>query len=556
MPSSSTYLWLKSYPDAVDWHARLIPKPLYALLDTAERKWGGLRAIDFFGRHYTYAEVADSVRRVAAGLVAMGVRRGVKVGICMPNCPQAIIAYFAILKTGATVVNFSPLYSASEMAHQITDSGTEVMVTLSLQATYPKVAENLGKTCLRKIIVSGLEEALPFAKRLAFPLLKRAEIAEIPTDSRHVAWQNLLDFSPMKDFPVIHPESDIAVLQYTGGTTGVPKGVILTHANLYINALQCGLWFSDAEKGCEKIMGVLPLFHVFAMTTVMNFGIHIGAEIILHPRFELKKLLEDINDKKPTLMPGVPTLFNAISHYREVANYTLTSLKYCISGGAPLPVEVKRQFEEMTHCVLVEGYGLSETSPVVACNPLTGTNKAGSIGLPFPNTILEVVDKDNPNQVLGVGEVGEICVRAPQVMHGYWQQLDETNQVFHHGRLHTGDLGYQDEDGYFFIVDRLKEMIISGGFNIYPRHVEEAIYQHPAVLECAVIGIPHEKRGEVPQAFVVLKPLVTLSPTELGEFLKDALPNYAIPRDIILRDSLPKTMVGKVDKKALRKVVV
>lgn len=546
--------WIKSYPDNVDWYAKWVARPLYALLDEAERKWPEARALEFLGKSYTYSEVADAVRRLAGGLRELGVKRGVKVGICLPNSPQAVIAYFAILKTGATVVNFSPLYSAKEMAHQINDSGTEVMITLDLKLLYPKVAENLGKTKLKKVIISSMTDALPLAKRLAFPLLKRAEISDIPQDEKHIRWATLLESPPLPAAATIHPEDDIAVLQYTGGTTGVPKGVALTHANLYINALQCGLWFAHAEHGKERILGVLPLFHVFAMTTIMNLGIHIGAELILHPRFDLTKLLQDITAKKPTLMPGVPTLFNAVNNCKELAKYKLTSLKYCISGGAPLPMEIKREFERLTGCVLVEGYGLSESSPVVSCNPLKGENKTGSIGLPLPGTTLEIVDPEPPHKLLGTRETGEICIRGPQVMPGYWQSLDETNHVLKQGRLHTGDLGYMDETGYFFVVDRLKEMIISGGFNIYPRQVEEAIYKQEAVAECAVIATPHESRGEVPKAFIVLKPGKTLTSAELLEILKAELPSYAVPRDIVFQDALPKTMVGKIDKKALRKL--
>lgn len=547
------YIWLSHYPEGVDWYAELPSKPLYAVLDDAERQWPNAQAIDFLGEHYTYAELAEEVRHVAGGLAALGVKRGVKVGLFLPNCPQMVIAYYAILKTGATVVNYSPLYSAHEVARQIDDSGTEIMVTLNLTATYPKVAEALGKTKLRHIVVTTMMEALPLVKRIAFPLLKRAEMVETPHNDQHIAWADLLASPQIEKPVVIHPEDDIAVLQYTGGTTGVPKGVVLTHANLYVNAMQASLWFPQAEKGKEKILGVLPLFHVFAMTTVMNFGIANGAELILHPRFELNKVLEDITQKKPTLMPGVPTLFNAINYCKELHKYKLTSLKYCISGGAPLPVEVKKRFEELTGCVVVEGYGLSECAPVAACNPAKGMNKAGSIGLPLPGTIMEVLDKDDRVTILKTGEVGEICIRGAQVMRGYWQQLDETNNVLRAGRLHTGDIGYMDEEGYFFIVDRMKDMLISGGFNVYPRQIEEALYAHPAVAECAVIGLKHESRGEVPKAFVVLKENTSANAAEFMEFLKDKLPNYAVPRDYEFRESLPKTMVGKVDKKVLKK---
>ena len=552
--NTQNYPWLKRYPDAIDWNKKFVGRPLYRLLDDAERQWPHAHAIDFMGRHFTYKEVADYVRKLATGLQKLGVKRGVKVGLCLPNCPQFVIAYYAILKAGGTVVNYSPLYNAEEIGHQINDSGTEIMITLALEVLYPKVRENLGSTKLKMIITDQLANALPLAKRLAFPLLKRGEISEIPEDEQHVAWESLLENPPQHDPVETHPEADIAVIQYTGGTTGVPKGVMLTHANLYINAQQCGDWFHAAEPGKEKVLGVLPLFHVFAMATVMNFSILKGAEMILHPRFEIKSLLADVHSKKPTLMPGVSTLFAAINQYKQLDKYNLKSLKYCISGGGPLPQEVKKQFEERTGCVLVEGYGLSEASPVVSCNPLTGTNKTGSIGMPFPGTILEVVDMDDKETLLGVRETGEICVRAPQVMHGYWQQLIETNNTVINGRLYTGDVGYMDENGYFYIVDRLKELIISGGYNIYPRTVEEAVYKHEAIAECGVIAIEHPKRGEVPKVYAVLAEGKQCKETDLIEFLKGELPSYAAPRHIEFIDEMPKTMVGKVDKRALKKM--
>lgn len=548
----SEMAWLNHYPKDVNWHSEIQARPLYSLLDDAEKKWPESRAIDFLGKHYTYKELADSVRHIAGGLAALGVKRGVKVGLFLPNCPQMVMAYYAILKTGATVVNYSPLYSPHEVARQIDDSGTEIMVTLNLTATYPKVAAALGKTKLRSIIVTTMTDALPLVKGLAFPILKRAEIVSTPKDDKHITWSDLLASPEIEESVAIHPEEDIAVLQYTGGTTGIPKGVVLSHANLYVNAVQSALWFPEAQGGKERILGVLPLFHVFAMTTVMNFGIRNGAELILLPRFDLKQVLGDITKKKPTLMPGVPTLFNAVNYCKDLQKYTLNSLKFCISGGAPLPVEVKKQFESLTGCVVVEGYGLSECAPVAACNPASGTNKAGSIGLPLPQTIMEVVDKDDHSKILPIGEIGEICVRGPQVMQGYWQQLNETNNVLRNGRLHTGDIGYMDEEGYFFIVDRIKDMLISGGFNVYPRQVEEALYTHEAVAECAVIGMKHESRGEVPKAFIVLKENASIETSELMDFLKDKLPNYAVPRDYEFRKELPKTMVGKVDKKQLK----
>ena len=544
--------WLAHYPPDVDWHASLPAQPLYALLDNVVQRWPDAIATDFMGSCLTYRQLGEAVKHLASGLMEIGARRGVKVGICLPNCPQFVIAYYAILKTGATVVNFSPLYTAPEIGRQITDSGTEIIITLALQALYPKVAQSLGNTCLKKIVVSTLPEALPPVKGALFSLLKRKEVAAIPTDATHHWWADLLKSPPQQQPVAVYPDSDTAVLQYTGGTTGVPKGVVLTHANLSINARQCRLWFPGVREGQERIMGVLPFFHVFAMTTVMNLGVSIGAELVLHPRFDIKAVLKDIHRKKPTLMPGVPTLFNAINNYADLAKYRLTSLKACISGGGPLPLSVKQEFEKLTGCVLVEGYGLSESSPVVSCNPVSGRSKPGSIGLPLPGTVLEVVSMDDGESALAANQIGEICIRGPQVMHGYRHQLLETSTALRGGRLHTGDVGYMDADGYFTIVDRMKEMIISGGYNIYPRHIEEALYTHEAVAECAVIGMADAARGEVPKAYVVFREGKLATAEALIAHLKAELPSYAVPRLYEFRDALPKTLVGKVDKKALK----
>lgn len=543
--------WLNSYPPNISWNAQIPRKPLHALLDEAENAWPDRPAIDFMGRVYSYRELGGLVRRMAGALRAMGVEKGVKVGLFLPNCPQFVISYFAILKAGGTVVNYNPLYSQREIHHQIEDSATEIMVTLALNSLYPKVAAELGKSKLQHIIVSGLDEALPLVKRMAFTTLKKKDIAAYPRDEHHIAFADMVTGSDAPVPLVIHPEDDIAVLQYTGGTTGVPKGTVLTHANLYANAVQCGYWFTGLKHGHERIMGCLPLFHVFAMTTVMNLAVHTGSEMILHPRFDMKAVLADIENKKPTLMPGVPTMFTAINNFPKLNYYNLRSLKMCISGGAPLPLEIKQRFEEVTGCKLVEGYGLSETSPVVTCNPLFGKNKAGSIGLPLPGTIIEVTDIDDPEKVLGIGEKGEICIRGPQVMRGYYQQLSETRRVLKNGRLHTGDVGYIDEEGYSFIVDRLKEMIISGGYNIYPRNIEEVLYQHPEVAEAAVIGLPHESRGQVPKAFVVKKEGSSLDAMGMKEFLRGRIAAYAMPAMIEMRENLPKSMIGKIIKKEL-----
>lgn len=550
------YPWLKTYPAGIHWDTKIPARPLYALLDEAEAAYPNRNALDFLGKHTTYAELGEEVRRMCGALKELGVRSHTKVGLCLPNCPQFVIGYFAILRAGGTVVNFNPLYSADEIAHQIQDAGVEVMITLSLAQIYPKVAASLHTTPLKKIIVTDMQDALPLVKAAGFTLLKRGLVAQVPEDNDHLHWKELLQHEEDKQPARVDPETAVAVLQYTGGTTGVPKGTMLTHANLYINAHQTALWYPEAHKGHERMMAVLPLFHVFAMAVVMNVGLAFGAELVLHPRFDLKAILHDIGHKKPTLMPGVPTMYAAIANMKGVEKYNLRSLEMCFSGGAPLPVEVKKKFEALTGCVLLEGYGLSESSPVVACNPLRGENRAGSIGLPIPGTIMEVCDLDEPDKLLPLGETGEICIRGPQVMLGYWQQMTETINVLRPTpegmRLHTGDIGFIDPDGYIHIVDRKKEMIISGGYNVYPRHLEEYLYQHPAVLEAAVIGQKHELRGEVPKAFVVLREGQRASETELRDYLKSKLPPYAVPASIEFRDALPKTLIGKIDKKALK----
>lgn len=555
--SAKDYPWLQHYPDNVDWYAPLTARPLHELLENTAAQHPDAPCARFMGRSFTYREIEAQSKKLAAGLKALGVKRNVKVGLCLPNCPQFIVAYYAILRLGAVVVNYSPLYSAREIGHQINDSGTEIMITLDLKQILPKVQKNLHQTSLKKIIVTSLTDVLPTAKKIGFMLLKRAELADIPQDDQHIEWETAFSHPPLEKAEEIHPEADVAVIQYTGGTTGIPKGVILTHANCSINAQQSRLWFAEVKDAQERIIAILPLFHVFAMTTILNLGVSIAAELLLHPRFELKSVLQDIHKNHATLMPGVATLFAAINNCTTLDKYDLSSLKYCISGGGPLPQAVKEEFENLTGCVLVEGYGLSEASPVTCCNPLKGENRTGSIGLPFPGTIMEIVDKDDPYHLLKAGEEGEVCIRGPQVMRGYWQQLEETNKVLRKTsdgdlRLHTGDIGMMDEDGYFRIVDRLKELIISGGYNIYPRQVEEAIHQHDAVAECAVIGISHPKRVEVPKAFVVLKEGKEINAETLKEFLREELPPYALPFEIEFREELPKTMVGKVDKKPLK----
>jgi long-chain acyl-CoA synthetase len=543
--------WLAHYPPHIDWFAPIAEKPLFELLDHAVATYPNNICIDFLGKTYSYREIGELVKRVAKGLQGIGVTRGTKVGLFLPNSPYSVIFFFAILKAGGVVVNYNPLYAERELIHQIQDSDTDIFITLDLKALYDKVPPLLRQTRLAKVVICRLQDALPFPKNRLYPLVKRKDIATFPLDDQHVRFVDLIANDGRFALHPVDPPGDPAVLQYTGGTTGVPKGAMLSHANLYANAMQCEKWFPEGEPGGERVVGVLPLFHVFAMTVVMTYGIYGGAKLILLPRFEIVQLLETITKKKPTMMPGVPTLFTAINNYKNLQKYDLSSLKYCISGGAALPLEVKHNFERLSGCTLVEGYGLSETSPVATSNPFRGVNKAGSIGLPLPGTTIEIASIEHPTRLLPVGERGEVCISGPQVMIGYWKRPDATAQAIVDGRLHTGDIGYMDEDGYTFIVDRLKEMIIAGGYNIYPRNVEEAIYLHPAVTECAVVGLPDPYRGQTVKAYVRLTDGASLDAHGLLEFLKDKLSPIEMPKQIEFRGELPKSAIGKILKKEL-----
>ncbi|HAE50967.1 MAG: dicarboxylate--CoA ligase PimA [Tistrella sp.] len=550
-PGGAEPVWLRKYPADVNWRKTISPAPLTSLMDHAVKTFADRPAVDFLGKILTFAEIGRMVGQAAKGLQQIGVKPGDRVGLFLPNTPYSIVYYYAALTIGATIVNFNPLYALREIEHQVNDSGTRVMVTLDLAVVYDKVHELLGKTCLERIIVCPMAGVLPFPKNLLFPLVKGKEIGKVEKSARIVQHKALMQndgrYAPVQ----IDPETAVAVLQYTGGTTGLPKGAMLTHANLHANARQLEAWFPDARPGQERTMVVLPLFHVFAMTVCMNYSVLAGACMIMLPRFELDQVLETLAKKKPSLFPGVPTMYTAIAHHPKIREFDLSSINYCLSGGAPLPLEVKQTFEKLTGCTLVEGYGLTETSPVTHCNPFNGISKEGSIGLPMPGTTIEIVDLEDGETVLPQGSRGEICIRGPQVMAGYWNKPEETAKTMAGGRLHTGDVGYLDEDGYAFIVDRIKDLIIAGGYNVYPRMVEEAVYLHDLVEECTVIGIPDEYRGQTVKAFVKLKAGAHLTAAELTAFLKERLSPIEMPKQIEFRDALPKTLIGKLSKKEL-----
>ncbi len=530
-------------------HPPLAVTRVDVLLDEAVRLYGEKPAIHFLGKLWTYAEVGALVDRAAAGLQRLGVKKGDRVGICLPNTPYSVILYFAILKAGGTVVNTNPLYVERELEHIISDSGLTIMVTMDLEIMLPKLSNLVGKTSLKTIIVCPMADALPFPQSLLFRLFKRSALAKVPATPTYVRYADLIR-EPGAKVVAIDAAEDIAVLQYTGGTTGIPKAAMLSHANLTANVEQISYCFPEVKLGQERMLGILPLFHVFAMTCVMNYGIKLGAELILVPRFEIKQLLETIASRKPTLFPGVPTLYGALSKAVAETHADLSSIKSCISGGAPLPMEIKHRFEELASCRIMEGYGLTEASPVVTTSPLSGIAPDGSIGNPCVDTVIEIRSPET-GVIVPPGERGELCIRGPQVMLGYWNKPEETKNAFIDGALKTGDVGYVDENGWYYIVDRLKDLIICSGFNVYPRVLEEALYQHPAVADAVVIGVPDAYRGQAPKAFVTLQAGATATPEDLMAHMRTHVSKIELPKAIEIRDTLPRTMVGKLSKKEL-----
>ncbi len=549
------YPWLRAYPPGVAWDIALPEGTLVSVIDAAVARFGPKPCMDFLGRRWTYAELGAQVDRAAEGLRRLGVRPGSRVGICLPNTPFFVVAYFAALKAGAVVVNYSPLHVEEELAAQAADSGTEVMVSVDLDPILPRVLGVLNRadSPVRRVVVCRFARALPRLKGMAFRVAKRKSLAAVPRgDDRTVGFDDLLAAPPIADPPAVAP-SAVAVLQYTGGTTGVPKGVVLTHANLCANLRQMQAWFTPNREGEERMLAVIPFFHVFAMTVAMNNGLATGSEIVMLPRYDWPSLLAALRRRRPTVLPGVPTLFKAVLD-NGATREDLSSLRACISGGAPLPLAVKQGFEGLSGGTLVEGYGLTETSPVAFCNPLEGENRAGTIGLPLPGVRAEIRALDDPSgAALPPGERGELCLAGPNVMAGYWNRPEETAKVLGpDGFLRTGDVGIMDAEGYVTLVDRIKDLILVSGFNVYPREIEEAIYRHPDVAAATVVGMPDAYRGESPAAFVEAKPGSGLTAEALREFLKDKLSPVEMPRLIELRDALPRTAVGKLSKKELR----
>lgn len=535
--------WLSSYPAGVEWDIEIPALPLFSFLDRTVAKYGTSEAISFAGHVYTYAAVGALVDRAARGLQILGVKKGVKVGLFMPNAAHSVVMYYAILKSGGTVVNYNPVYIERDLINQAEDSETDIFVTLDMPPLLEKAQAILEKTRVNKIIVCPARQNLNASTKTL----------DLPA-SDSVIW--FCDLIANEGKPAAFPvdfEKDIAVLQYTGGTTGTPKGAALSHKSVVSNAVQISSWYHDIVEGKDSIVAVLPLFHVFAMTLVMNMAVMRGLKLLIMPQFDMKELLTLIQTEKLSYLAAVPTMYIAMANYDRISEYDFSSLKFCISGGAPLPAEVKTAFEKKTGARLVaEGYGLTEASPVLTCNPLSNKARAGSIGLPMPGTTVEIVSVEDGVTLLPLGEKGEICARGPQLMQSYYRKPEETAATVRNGRLHTGDVGYMDVDGFVYIVDRIKDLILVGGFNVYPRHVEEAIYTHPAVKECIVAGVPDKLRGEAVYAWIKPVDESPLDANTIRAFLQDKLAPLEMPKKIIIRtEPLPKTAVGKLSKKDL-----
>jgi long-chain acyl-CoA synthetase len=545
--------WLASYekgvPEKIEYQEICLP----AILEQTSNKFPDKMALLFQGYKITFRELNDMVNRFAACLHAFGINKGDSVAILLPNVIPCVAANYAILKIGGITVMNNPLYSDRELEHQFNDSDSKILVTLDLLGN--RMIDLRPKTKIKQIIYTSIGDYLPFPKNILFPLVAKKK--KLAADVKHAEnvykWKDVLAKSSPTPPDVELSFDDIAMYQYTGGTTGVSKGAILTHGNLSKNVQQAGAWFPTFKKGEEAMLGALPFFHIFGLTCAMNFAIHMGWGHILVPKPQPEALVETIRNFKPTFAPLVPTMYIGMLNHPDIDKVDMTSIKGCFSASAPLPLEVISDFENKTGAVIVEGYGLTETSPVTHINPFAdGKRKVGSIGVPISDTECRIVDLDDGNTDVPVGETGELLIKGPQVMKGYWNNPEETAKTLIDEWLYTGDIAKMDEEGYFYIVDRKKDMIISGGYNVYPRDIEEVFYENPKIQEACAIGIPHPTRGEAVKIFAVLKEGETATQEELVEYCTGKLAKYKLPTEIEFRDELPKTNVGKILKKELR----
>ena len=541
--------WFKFYDEGVPHRLDYPSIPLYRLLEDAARRFPARTATIFQGARLSYSQVDTLSNRFANALCALGVKKGDRVALLMPNCPQFVIAYFGALKAGAVVVATNPLWVEREVEQQLLDCGAETVIVLSRR--YPLIQSIRSRTHLKCVIVTSIKDYLPSAQRILYTLLREKKEGD-----RQTIAQGDFDFvTLLRGYPEASPRidvnsRDVALLQYTGGTTGVSKGAVITHANLITNTFQIRAWL-NVPDGSSSFVAALPFFHVYGMVACMSAAIGTASTLILHPRFEVKAILNAIQKYRPEYFPGVPPMYVAINENPLTPHYDLSSIKACISGAAPLPGDVKLKFEQITGGKLCEGYGLSEAPTATHCNPFLGLNKTGSIGLPFPDVECKIVDIDDSARELAVGEIGELCIKSPQVMQGYWGHPAETGLALRDGWLYTGDIARVDDDGYFYIVDRKKDMIISGGYNVYPRDVEDVLLTHPAIKEAAVAGIADDKWGEQVKAFVVLREGQAATAQEIIAFCKQNMARYKVPAEVEFRDALPKTLVGKVLRRVL-----
>ncbi|MEK5077583.1 long-chain-fatty-acid--CoA ligase [Solibacillus sp. FSL W7-1436] len=545
-------VWLASYPKEVPHSIDLPEIPVHQFLTQAYESLPNKVAIHFMGRELTYKELYESALKFANYLRSLGVEKGDRVAIMLPNCPQAVIAYYGTMYAGGVVVQTNPLYTERELQYQMSDSGAKVILVMDI--LYPRAMKILHETNIENVIVSGIKDYLPFPKNLVYPFIQKKQYGfsvKVEHSGTNHLFTEIMKMAKTdkieQDFDF---ENDLALLQYTGGTTGYPKGVMLTHKNLIANTLMCDAWMYKCKKGEETILGILPFFHVYGMTTVLILSVMQQGKMVLLPKFDAEQALKTIDKQKPTLFPGAPTMYIGLLNHPDLTKYDLSSIKACLSGSAALPLEVQEKFEELTGGRLVEGYGLTETSPVTHANPIWDHRINGSIGLPWPNTEA-VILRSGETEAMPAGEIGEIAVKGPQVMKGYWNRPEETAMAFSDGWFLTGDLGYMDEKGYFYVVDRKKDMIIAGGFNIYPREVEEVLYEHEAIQECVVAGIPDPYRGETVKAYIVLKEGKSVTDKELNEYCRKNLASYKVPRFYEFRQELPKTAVGKILRRTL-----
>jgi long-chain acyl-CoA synthetase len=554
--------WLAHYENEVPRTIDYPRIPLHQTLEESARKYPSQPAVRLILRYLgpirmgallSYQQLMDQVDRFAAALAALGVTKGDRVALMLPNLPQFVIGFYGALKLGAIVVNTNPTYTAHEVQHQFSDAGAETLVLMS--PFYGKLKEIQAQTPVKRVIIADVPDYVPapssaLVKRT---LRKHGLMVDVPEADGVYHFRKLLDAHPEAPPKVTVSPDDTALFQYTGGTTGVPKAAMLTHYNLMANTIQVARWMVTLEEGKERVMGAIPFFHVYGMTVAMSLAIYVGAELIAVPNPRpIDGVMKAIDKERATVFPGVPAMYIGIINHPEVGKYDLKSVKACISGAAPLPMEVQTKFGEITGGRLVEGYGLTEAAPVTHCNPIYGQRKAGSIGVPVPDVEAKIMDYEKLVEK-PVGDAGELWLRGPQVMKGYWGRLDETAKtITEDGWLRTGDIARMDSDGYFYIVDRLKDIIIASGFNIVPREVEEVIFEHPKVQEAVVAGVPDPYRGETVKAYVVLKPGETATPDEIIKFCAERLAPYKVPKQVEFRSELPKTMVGKF----LRRVLV